>query len=142
MSPAEPCPLCAPTSETVLWSDTACRVILAAEADWPGFCRVIWHAHVAEMTDLDAADRARVMGVVFGVESALRASLAPTKVNVASLGNQVPHLHWHVIPRWADDATFPGSVWSPRQRPTPERHVDVAALTAALAKALGPGSRS
>ncbi len=55
----------------------------------PGFCRVIWNAHVREMTDLPAANRAHLMHVVYAVESALRARLTPTKMNLASLGNVV-----------------------------------------------------
>jgi diadenosine tetraphosphate (Ap4A) HIT family hydrolase len=42
--------------------------------------------------------------------------LDPLKINLASFGNMTPHLHWHVIPRWADDAHFPQPVWGPRQR--------------------------
>ncbi len=45
-----------------LWKDDALRVILADEADWPGFCRVVWNAHVAEMSDLTDDDRARYDG--------------------------------------------------------------------------------
>ena len=54
----ETCPLCHPQNETVLWHDRLCRVILVGDADYPGFCRVIWQAHVKEMTDLNAKARA------------------------------------------------------------------------------------
>jgi diadenosine tetraphosphate (Ap4A) HIT family hydrolase len=132
------CGLCAPENERVLWSDTRCRVILVDQPDYPGFCRVIWRAHVTEMTELEPADRSRLMEVVFALESALRATVAPDKVNVASLGNQTPHLHWHVVPRWSDDPNFPATVWSPPLRTGAERSpLDVDALDAALAEALG-----
>ena len=42
--------------------------------------------------------------------------MRPDKVNLASLGNMVPHLHWHVIPRWKNDPWFPDSVWSAARR--------------------------
>ena len=48
------------------------------------------------------------------------ARMQPLKVNVASLGNVVPHLHWHVIPRYADDAHFPAPVWAQAVRETDE----------------------
>ncbi len=130
------CPLCRPAPEHVLWQDDACRVILADEPGFPGFCRVIWSAHVEEMTDLPPVARQRVMEAVFAVEAALREVLRPDKVNLASLGNMVPHVHWHVIPRWRDDPTFPGAVWAPRVREGGERESDVEALAAAVARAL------
>jgi diadenosine tetraphosphate (Ap4A) HIT family hydrolase len=68
------------------------------------------------MTDLSDAERTRFMSLVFAVEHSLRALLAPAKINLASLGNMVPHLHWHVIPRFADDPHFPNAVWSARVR--------------------------
>ena len=77
-----------------------------------GFCRVIWNAHVKELTDLDPADRRQFMDAVFQLEAALRASLAPDKMNIASLGNLTPHLHWHVIPRFADDPAYPRPIWA------------------------------
>jgi diadenosine tetraphosphate (Ap4A) HIT family hydrolase len=99
---------------------------------------VIWQAHVKEMTDLSEDDRLRFMEVVFAVESVLREQLAPAKINLASLGNVVPHLHWHVIPRYADDPHFPQPIWGPAQRVPAlrEREMSTAALAAALAAAL------
>jgi diadenosine tetraphosphate (Ap4A) HIT family hydrolase len=113
------CPFCAGDGGEVVWRDPVLRVVLANENGYPGFARVIWHAHVAEMSDLPEAAREHVMRVVFGVETAQRTVMSPDKVNVASLGNMVPHVHWHVIPRYRDDVHFPGSVWSAPQREVP-----------------------
>lgn len=110
------CELCATVGGHLLWEDNRCRVVLVDEPDYPGYCRVIWTAHVAEMTDLAAADRAHCMQVALAVESVLREQLAPDKVNLASLGNFTPHLHWHVIPRFHNDPHFPQSIWGSRQR--------------------------
>ena len=131
------CELCIGTGGTVMWQDGRCRVIRVDEPGYPGFCRVIWNSHVREMSDLDAADRAHCMAVVFGVEQALRKLMHPDKINVASLGNMVAHVHWHVIPRFADDPHFPQPVWGLRQREISEaRTVDPAALAAAIQAAL------
>ncbi len=119
------CPLCSPTNEEVLWSDTFCRVIWVDDAHYPGFCRVILNAHVKEMTDLSPAERLRLMNVVFAVETAVREVAQPDKINLASLGNVVPHLHWHVIPRWKDDVNFPDSIWSAAKRSPSSRSVPV-----------------
>lgn len=107
------CPLCAGAGGEILWQGDRLRVILADEPANPGFTRVIWTAHVAEMTDLPESARARLMDAVWAVEASMREAFRPDKVNLASLGNVVPHLHWHVIPRWRDDAHFPQPVWAP-----------------------------
>jgi diadenosine tetraphosphate (Ap4A) HIT family hydrolase len=56
------------------------------------------------------------MNAVLATERALRKALQPDKINLASLGNLVPHLHWHVIPRWRDDSHFPAPIWAAPQR--------------------------
>ena len=112
------CVFCESAGGEVLWEDERCRVVWAYQPDHPGFCRVIWDAHVKEMTGLQPAQREHMMRVVFATEQALIASVAPDKVNLASLGNQVPHLHWHVIPRFRDDPHFPNPVWGEKQRDT------------------------
>ena len=141
-APVSTCPLCLDAGGEVLWDDGFARVVIAGDADHPGFCRVIVNAHVKEMTDLAEVDRARVMNMVFAVERALRVLLMPDKINLASLGNVVPHLHWHVIPRFANDAHFPNAVWGEKKRlgsiPVPAGFVR--GLRNSLAQALGPGS--
>ena len=111
------CELCDLATAPV-YRDGKLSVILVDDAAYPGFCRVIWNEHVKEMSDLEPADRLRLNDAVWHVELALRAVLAPGKVNVASLGNMTPHLHWHVIPRFADDAHFPNPVWTEAVRTT------------------------
>jgi diadenosine tetraphosphate (Ap4A) HIT family hydrolase len=104
----------------LIWRGDDCLIISVNDPDLPGFCRVIWNHHVAEMTDLSYGEREHLMSLVFVVEEAIRQVMKPAKVNLAALGNMVPHIHWHVIPRFTDDAFFPGSVWSSRARePSP-----------------------
>jgi len=128
------CLLCDESGGQLLWQDDFCRVILADEPDHPGFLRVIAKDHVKEMTDLAPADRDALMRVVWAAEAALREVMAPDKVNLAALGNVVPHLHWHVIPRFADDPHFPNAVWAERKRQAP--HPAPADLDARLAASL------
>ena len=133
------CPLCQPQKENVLWRDALLRIIRVDDPDYPGFCRVILNRHVREMTDLSPDERARLMQAVFVVESALREAMHPDKVNLAALGNQVPHLHWHVIPRFADDAHFPDPVWAPARRAGQAHAVDDARLVRFFARHLTAG---
>jgi diadenosine tetraphosphate (Ap4A) HIT family hydrolase len=110
------CVYCDRVSESVVWSDAHCRVIHVADAKFAGLCRVVWNRHVAEFSDLDETARIHLMKVVAGVEIGLRDLLRPDKINLASLGTGVPHLHWHVIPRYRDDSHFPEPIWGVAQR--------------------------
>lgn len=135
------CELCESGGGEILWQDGFCRVIRVGNGEgaaFPGFCRVVWQAHVAEMSDLGAEQRRHLLDVLQAVERAVRAVVRPDKINLASLGNLVPHLHWHVIPRWRDDSHFPAPIWAPAARPVPARpQPDSAALRAAFVAALG-----
>lgn len=120
------CVLCETDGGALVWRDARCRVVRVDEPGYVGYCRVVWNAHVGEMTDLDEPDRQRLMQVVFTVERVLRGSLAPAKINLASLGNMTPHLHWHVVARFEDDPHFPNAVWSPALRAAAETNRRVA----------------
>jgi len=136
------CELCRCAGGTLVFQAEAWRVIRADDAAFPTFYRVVWRAHVAEWSDLALAEQAGLMGVVGAVERVLRESLAPTKINLASLGNVVPHLHWHVIARFDWDSHFPAPVWAAAQRsvdppPLARLALPLAALDARVARAVG-----
>ena len=110
------CELCSQDGGLLVFRRAELRVIRAADAHFPAFYRVIWNEHVAEWTDLPPAERSLCMQAVAAVETVLREALHPTKINLASLGNVVPHLHWHVIARFGWDSHFPQPVWGEAQR--------------------------
>ena len=110
------CELCTQDGGRVIARTARLRVVQVDDPAFPGFFRVIWQSHVSEFSDLSQADRAHCMDVVALVERAMRLHLAPTKINLASLGNVVPHLHWHLIARYDDDSHFPRPIWGERLR--------------------------
>jgi diadenosine tetraphosphate (Ap4A) HIT family hydrolase len=112
-----PCELCEVDGGELIVKTDKLRVVLVDDANYPGFCRVIWNAHAKEMTDLSVEDRSAIMQAVCKTEQAIRDVMAPQKINLASLGNMVPHLHWHVIPRYTDDLHFPDPIWASEKRP-------------------------
>lgn len=130
------CPLCAEAGGELIWQSALYRVVLVNEAGYPGFCRVILNQHQAEMTELSPEERTGLMNAVWAVEEVLRAELKPHKINLASLGNVVPHLHWHIIPRWQDDPHFPAPIWATPVRESASRITDLNWLKAALASKL------
>lgn len=113
-----PCPLCTEDGGQLIARLPNWRLIRVTDTpDFPAFYRVVWNAHVAELSDLSSAERAECLEAVVAVEQGLRDVLAPTKINLAALGNVVPHLHWHVIARFSDDSHFPAPIWGAAQRP-------------------------
>ena len=110
------CPLCDADGGLLVFKNQQLRVIQALEAGFPAFYRVVWNAHVAEFSSLSPVERNTCMNAVVAVEHVLREQLKPTKINLAALGNAVPHLHWHVVARFDWDSHFPASVWAAPQR--------------------------
>jgi len=111
------CPLCQPSAGAPLLQTPLWRVVRVQEPGFPAFYRLIWQAHVAEFSELTAAERAGSMEAVAAIERVLIARLQPDKINLASFGNMVPHLHWHVMARFAWDSHYPQPLWGPAQRP-------------------------
>ena len=94
------CPLCTDMGgELIAEYAPHFRVIRASDAQFPAFYRLIWQGHIAEFSDLSPAQRQLCMEAVAAIERVLRQHLQPTKINLASLGNVVPHrmgiLHNH-----------------------------------------------
>ena len=131
------CPLCDAPGGRVLVQAPRWRLIHAQEAGFPAFYRVVWQDHVREFSELSVAERHECIDVVATVEECLLRHLKPAKVNVATLGNVVPHLHWHVIARFDWDSHFPAPVWAAAQRPPDAgRLQQVAGALSALEDAL------
>jgi diadenosine tetraphosphate (Ap4A) HIT family hydrolase len=102
-----------------------------------GYTVVIWRGrHVAEPTGLSEDEAARFWLEVVRVGRALEQHLEPVKMNYDFLGNSLPHLHAHLVPRYADD---PRPEWPfpfPQEEPSPFEPAvldrDVQALRALL----------
>ncbi len=114
------CELCLSSHPREIWRNRNFYVVDASEDDLPGFVRIVAVEHVKEISDLPVSVRNELFEILTLVESVMIETMTPDKVNLASLGNMVPHVHWHVIARYQDDAFFPGSIWSTRVRESQE----------------------
>ena len=117
------CVLCHPQKESVVWKNKELRVIQEDDPLFPGYFRVIWNKHIAEMSDLTDDERQLLEKVLLTVEKVVREQMQPDKINWAQFGNMVPHLHWHIIARYRDDSHFPESIWGLKQREVAEEKV-------------------
>jgi diadenosine tetraphosphate (Ap4A) HIT family hydrolase len=104
------CPLCDAIGKgdndysVGVFTGEVAEVRLERRSRLPGYCIVVWRlGHVAEPTDLDPAQAGRYWQEVLEAGRAVRARFSPVKMNYMTLGNTVPHLHTHVLPRYRDD---------------------------------------
>jgi diadenosine tetraphosphate (Ap4A) HIT family hydrolase len=102
-----------------------------------GYSLVVWCGrHVSEPTELSEDEASAYWLELLSVGRALEAHLEPVKLNYELLGNSLPHLHTHVIPRYSDDPRpgwpFPFPEEDPPPHPEAEFRADVDALRALL----------
>ena len=100
------------------------------------FNRHFTFAHVTELFHLDVTTRQGVIEEVNRVAVALYRTFIPTKINYELLGNMVPHMHWHLVPRFSADPLWPKPIWSEphveKFLATEEYAARIAAIRAAL----------
>jgi diadenosine tetraphosphate (Ap4A) HIT family hydrolase len=140
------CPLCAALGRGDSDYSVAVRtgefaeVYLERRTRLPGYCVVIWRlGHVAEPTDLADEQASGYWREVLAVGRAVREHFDPVKMNYLTLGNTVPHLHTHVVPRYRDDPAPGGpikweDIFAPDPVPEAELHRQAASLRALLAR--------
>lgn len=136
----EGCELCNSDGGLLLWRDPDWRVVRVQDAAFPGFYRLISNHHVAEFSQLSPAARARCLHLLVWLETLVIQHLQPTKINLASLGNVVPHVHWHVVARFEWDGHFPSPIWAQAQRlASPESLLRIHSLLPSLDAAVAAG---
>jgi diadenosine tetraphosphate (Ap4A) HIT family hydrolase len=102
-----------------------CYVLLNRDQFFPGYTFVFTRAHVTELFHLDRQVRQGVIEEVTMVAASLYNLFKPAKMNYELLGNMVPHMHWHLIPRFVTDPLWPRPIWSEPHDPvvlTPEEY--------------------
>jgi diadenosine tetraphosphate (Ap4A) HIT family hydrolase len=114
------CPMC------TKWDDEAdlriaelehTYVLLNRDQFFPGYCFVFTKTHVTELFHLDKNIRGEVIEEVNAVAEALHTLFQPAKLNYELLGNMVPHMHWHIVPRFTTDPLWPRPIWSEPHEP-------------------------
>ena len=91
-------------------------LLLHKDANYPWFILVPQrtHSNTAELTEiyqLDTTDRAQLMRESCLLAEALNSVFQPDKLNLATIGNMVPQLHYHHVVRFEGDPAWPGPVW-------------------------------
>jgi diadenosine tetraphosphate (Ap4A) HIT family hydrolase len=87
-------------------------VTLNRDQYFPGYTLLFTKNHVTELFHLDQEVRSALMDEVSAVAEALYGVYAPAKINYELLGNMVPHIHWHIVPRFVTEPLWPRPIWA------------------------------
>lgn len=110
------CSICSENKYPILWSDKNFRLCLIDDQNIRGYVRLDIIDHVKEMSQLDDTLRKMMYSIINTTEKILIDVFDPHKINLASLGNITPHIHWHIISRFKDDNFYPNSIWDSKKR--------------------------
>ena len=105
------CFFCQNSGGEILFNNKLFRIILIADENYLGYLRIVANSHLKELTDLADSDNLAMYQAVLQCEKILRQIFNPDKINIASFGNVTPHIHWHIIPRFANDKHYPNPIW-------------------------------
>jgi diadenosine tetraphosphate (Ap4A) HIT family hydrolase len=87
-------------------------VVLNRDQFFPGYTLLFTKLHATELFHLDRSVRVGLMEEVSCVAEALFSVFQPDKINYELLGNMVPHIHWHLVPRTSAEPLWPRPIWS------------------------------
>jgi diadenosine tetraphosphate (Ap4A) HIT family hydrolase len=118
-----PCALCDKLSQLrelpadeVVWQFPHSVALLGPWQYHTGYCVLVSRSHATELHQLPKAERSAFLEEMVTLAQGIESAFAPRKMNYEALGNQVPHLHWHLFPRRQDDPETLKAVWLPFDR--------------------------
>ena len=114
------------------------RAYLHDDQFFPGWTVLVLKQHATELFDLSRTDRSHLIEEVSAVASVLAREWQAVKINYELLGNQLPHIHWHVIPRLPQDPAPLEPVWRIAHEPLRMTPDDLTSMIERLQK-IWPG---
>jgi diadenosine tetraphosphate (Ap4A) HIT family hydrolase len=95
----------------IVWRFPHSVALLGMWQFYEGYCILVSRRHATELSELPADERRAYLDEMCLLAQAIETSYRPHKLNYELLGNQVPHLHWHLFPRYLDDTDRLSAVW-------------------------------
>ncbi|WP_457560693.1 HIT family protein [Caminibacter sp.] len=127
------CPLC--NIQDYFYKNSLFSLIFVDEI--PGYIRLITNRHIKEFSELSDDEAVEITLSVKKIEKILLHHTKADKINIASLGNMVPHLHIHIIPRYVNDPWWPGATFCENKRDFKYPKIDVEKIKEEIIKNLG-----
>jgi diadenosine tetraphosphate (Ap4A) HIT family hydrolase len=95
----------------VVWQFPHSVAFLGPWQYYHGYCILVARKHAKELSNIPDAERRAYLDEMCLLARAIEAAVKPHKLNYEMLGNQVPHLHWHIFPRFKSDPDALKAVW-------------------------------
>ena len=127
------CPLC--NIQNYFYKNSLFFLIFVDEI--PGYIRLITNRHIKEISDLEDNEAVEIILAIKKIEKILLKHSKADKINVASLGNMVPHLHFHIIPRYKNDPWWPGATFCEKIREFEYPQINLEKIKEEIIKSLG-----
>lgn len=112
------CPFCvkvtdagALAADDLVWQFPHSMALLGPWQFYDGYCILVARSHARELSALADAERRAFCEEMCLLARAIESCFRPHKLNYELLGNQVPHLHWHLFPRYRHDGDLLRPVW-------------------------------
>ena len=116
--PSAECPFCLKLAhvdslsrEELVWQFPHSIALLGPWQYYLGYCILVARRHASELNQLSESERIAYLNEMCLLAKAIEAAFHPRKLNYELLGNQVPHLHWHLFPRYEHDPDALKPVW-------------------------------
>jgi len=114
---------------------SASTLFLFKEQSHPGRCVIAYKDHVKELFELSETDRNAFMADVCKVAEAIQKAFSPTKINYGAYSDKLPHLHFHIVPKYEGEFEF-GGIFEMNPQKTYLTYDEYAAIIEKIAKEL------
>ena len=99
---------------SILYENKSIKVVIEdAEIPW---LKIFTQTIYKEMNEVPRSIRIEIYDLLDLIEKEMIVYYKPTKINIASFGNYLPHVHWHIMARFKEDSYFPEPMWGTKQR--------------------------
>ncbi len=103
-----------PIEAEPIWENDHLRIeIEKSEIPW---LKIFTKVPYREMSEVPPETKRQIYTLLDLIEKEMLSYYKPTKINIASFGNYMPHVHWHIMARFEEDSYFPEPMWGVKQR--------------------------
>jgi len=102
------------SKQALIWENELLRIETEkSEIPW---LKIFTKEPYREMSEVPTGTKMEIYALLDLIEKEMLSYYRPAKINIASFGNYLPHVHWHIMARFKEDSYFPEPMWGKKQR--------------------------